>query len=70
MLRPKVEKPEDLNPVETQEWLEALDQVIEEGGPGPGPLPPGKAGPRGEPERRPGGFVGQHALSEHHPAGG
>lgn len=33
MLRPKVEKPEDLNPVETQEWLEALDQVIEEGGP-------------------------------------
>ena len=33
MLRPKVEKPEDLNPVETQEWLEALDQVIEDGGP-------------------------------------
>jgi pyruvate dehydrogenase E1 component len=33
MLRNKVEKPEDLNPVETQEWLEALDQVIEEGGP-------------------------------------
>ncbi len=33
MLRNKVEKPEDLNPVETQEWMEALDQVIEEGGP-------------------------------------
>jgi pyruvate dehydrogenase E1 component len=33
MLRNKVEKPEDLNPVETREWLEALDQVIEEGGP-------------------------------------
>ncbi|MCL4793761.1 MAG: pyruvate dehydrogenase (acetyl-transferring), homodimeric type [Bryobacteraceae bacterium] len=33
MLRPKVEKPEDLNPVETQEWLEALGQVIEDGGP-------------------------------------
>ena len=33
MLRPKVEKPEDLNPVETQEWLDALDQVIEDGGP-------------------------------------
>jgi len=33
MLKSKTEKPEDLNPVETQEWLEALDQVIEEGGP-------------------------------------
>jgi len=33
MLKPKVEKPEDLNPVETQEWIEALDQVIEDGGP-------------------------------------
>ena len=33
MLRNKIDKPEDLNPIETQEWLEALDQVIEEGGP-------------------------------------
>ncbi len=33
MLKSKVEKPEDLNPVETQEWLESLDQVIEDGGP-------------------------------------
>ncbi len=33
MLKTKIEKPEDLNPVETQEWLEALDQVIDEGGP-------------------------------------
>jgi pyruvate dehydrogenase E1 component len=33
MLKPKVEKPEDLNPVETQEWMEALDQVIEDSGP-------------------------------------
>ncbi len=33
MLKPKVEKPEDLNPQETQEWMEALDQVIEDGGP-------------------------------------
>ncbi|MCX7603976.1 MAG: pyruvate dehydrogenase (acetyl-transferring), homodimeric type, partial [Bryobacteraceae bacterium] len=33
MLKTKIEKPEDLNPVETQEWLEALDEVIEEGGP-------------------------------------
>ena len=33
MLRNKIEKPEDLNPIETQEWMEALDQVIEEGGP-------------------------------------
>lgn len=33
MLKTKIDKPEDLNPVETQEWLEALDQVIEDGGP-------------------------------------
>lgn len=33
MLRNKIEKPEDLNPVETREWLESLDQVIEEAGP-------------------------------------
>jgi pyruvate dehydrogenase E1 component len=33
MLRNRVEKPVDLNPAETQEWLEALDQVIDEGGP-------------------------------------
>ena len=33
MLRNKVDKPEDLNPIETQEWMEALDQVIEEEGP-------------------------------------
>ena len=33
MLRNRVEKPEDLNPAETQEWLESLDQVIDEGGP-------------------------------------
>jgi pyruvate dehydrogenase E1 component len=33
MLKNKTEKPEDLNPVETREWLEALSQVVEEGGP-------------------------------------
>jgi len=33
MLRNKIEKPDDLNPLETREWLEALDQVIEEAGP-------------------------------------
>ncbi len=33
MPRNKIEKPEDLNPVETREWLESLDQVIEEAGP-------------------------------------
>ncbi|MCC7153440.1 MAG: pyruvate dehydrogenase (acetyl-transferring), homodimeric type [Bryobacterales bacterium] len=32
-MRTKVDKPEDLNPAETSEWLEALDQVIDEGGP-------------------------------------
>jgi pyruvate dehydrogenase E1 component len=33
MLRNRVETTEDLNPVETQEWIEALDQVLDEGGP-------------------------------------
>jgi pyruvate dehydrogenase E1 component len=33
MLRNKEDKPADLNPVETREWVEALDQVIDEAGP-------------------------------------
>ncbi len=33
MLKTKVEPPEDRNPQETTEWLEALDQVIDEVGP-------------------------------------
>ena len=33
MLQKKVEKSPDLNPQETAEWLEALDQVLEEEGP-------------------------------------
>jgi pyruvate dehydrogenase E1 component len=33
MLKPKVEAPEDPNPQETSEWLEALDQAVDEGGP-------------------------------------
>ena len=33
MLKSKLDKPADLNPAETQEWLEALDQIIEDGGP-------------------------------------
>ncbi|MBM3814715.1 MAG: pyruvate dehydrogenase (acetyl-transferring), homodimeric type [Acidimicrobiia bacterium] len=33
MLKPKTEVPEDFNNVETQEWIEALEQVIEEAGP-------------------------------------
>jgi pyruvate dehydrogenase E1 component len=33
MLKPKAEVSEDLNPQETSEWLEALDQVIDEFGP-------------------------------------
>ena len=32
MLKPKAEVSEDLNPQETSEWLEALDQVIDEYG--------------------------------------
>jgi pyruvate dehydrogenase E1 component len=33
MLKPKAEVSEDLNPQETNEWLEALDQVIDQFGP-------------------------------------
>ncbi|MBM3739276.1 MAG: pyruvate dehydrogenase (acetyl-transferring), homodimeric type [Acidobacteria bacterium] len=33
MLKPKVEVSSDLNPQETSEWLEALDQVLDEAGP-------------------------------------
>jgi pyruvate dehydrogenase E1 component len=33
MLKPKAETHEDLNPVETSEWLEALDQIIDAEGP-------------------------------------
>ena len=33
MLKPKAELQEDLNPQETSEWLEALDQIIDESGP-------------------------------------
>lgn len=33
MLKTKVDAPEDVNPPETGEWLEALDQIIDEEGP-------------------------------------
>ena len=33
MLKPKADLQEDLNPQETSEWLEALDQIIDESGP-------------------------------------
>jgi pyruvate dehydrogenase E1 component len=33
MLKPKVEVSEDLNPQETAEWIEALDEVIDQAGP-------------------------------------
>jgi pyruvate dehydrogenase E1 component len=33
MLKPKVEAPDDLNPQETSEWVEALDEIIDEAGP-------------------------------------
>ncbi len=33
MLKAKVEAPDDLNPVETSEWVEALDEIIDEAGP-------------------------------------
>ncbi|MBV9223735.1 MAG: pyruvate dehydrogenase (acetyl-transferring), homodimeric type [Acidobacteriaceae bacterium] len=33
MLKTKEERPTDLNPQETSEWLEALDQVVDEAGP-------------------------------------
>ncbi|HTS77642.1 MAG TPA: pyruvate dehydrogenase (acetyl-transferring), homodimeric type [Bryobacteraceae bacterium] len=33
MLRVKAQAPDDLNPQETSEWVEALDQIIDEAGP-------------------------------------
>ena len=33
MLKPKEERSADLNPQETSEWLEALEQVVDEQGP-------------------------------------
>ena len=33
MLKTKEERQTDLNPQETAEWLEALDQVVDEAGP-------------------------------------
>src|SRR5579862_6423226 len=33
MLKAKVQAPDDLNPEETSEWIEALDQVIDQVGP-------------------------------------
>ena len=33
MLKPRVEAPDDLNPQETSEWVEALDEIIDQVGP-------------------------------------
>ena len=33
MLKPRVESPDDLNPQETSEWVEALDEIIDQVGP-------------------------------------
>ena len=33
MLKVKVEAPDDLNPQETSEWLEALDEIVDQLGP-------------------------------------
>jgi pyruvate dehydrogenase E1 component len=33
MLKPRVEAPDDLNPQETGEWIEALDEIIDQAGP-------------------------------------
>ena len=33
MLKPKVEAPDDLNPQETSEWVEALDEIVDAAGP-------------------------------------
>ena len=33
MLKTKIEAPDDLNPQETSEWVEALDEIIDGVGP-------------------------------------
>jgi pyruvate dehydrogenase E1 component len=44
MHQTRSERVADLNPQETEEWLESLDQVIEDGGSGPRPVPAGTTG--------------------------
>src|SRR5215469_12848767 len=33
MLKAKIEAPDDLDPQETSEWVEALDEIVDEAGP-------------------------------------
>jgi pyruvate dehydrogenase E1 component len=33
MLKAKVQAPDDLNPQETSEWMDALDEIVDQGGP-------------------------------------
>ena len=59
----------DIDPDETQEWLDSLDAVVGHAGPRPGPLSDAAAA-RAQPRaagRRP--VAAQHRLHQHHPAG-
>ena len=58
----------DINPIETREWLESLDYVLESGGPlRVGRLLRDARDPRA-PGRRQAAVHRQHALHQHHPA--
>ena len=57
----------DTDPVETQEWLDSLDGVLEVDGPQRAHFLLDRADGRRAPPRRAGPVLGQHALPQHHP---
>ena len=59
---------DDLDPAETQEWLDALDSVLEFEGPDRAGFLLEELIARGAPQRRAGALLGDHALPEHDPA--
>jgi pyruvate dehydrogenase E1 component len=55
----------DNDPLETQEWREALASVLEFEGPGPGALPAGRVVHRSPPQGHAGAVFRHHALPQH-----
>ena len=58
----------DLDPQETAEWVEALDQVIDEAGPDRAAYLLERLGERARDQRRRAAHSPQHAVRQHHPA--
>ena len=60
---------QDIDPLETREWLDALEAVLESEGPGARALPARAADRQGAPLRRvPARTRAQHRVHQHHPA--